>query len=150
MLARAEAVLVCQEACVFDYRLQRAECRRSKMTKGHRKYDSARRSHLLRTYGITEEQYEQLLQSQSGSCGVCKRPASVFKTRLCVDHDHSTGEIRGLLCIHCNRRVIGRHRDPALFYAAGDYLSKGTGLFVPTKRPKRRIRRRKPVLRKKK
>ncbi|WP_425305234.1 endonuclease domain-containing protein [Bradyrhizobium erythrophlei] len=79
-----------------------------------------------------------------GRCGVCKRPHQEFRTNLAVDHDHHTGEIRGLLCINCNRRIIGRHRTPAgevLLRHAAEYLEGPyTGWTVPTK-PKRKRRR---------
>jgi hypothetical protein len=100
----------------------------------------ARESHLKRTFGITTSQYTTILKSQGGKCGVCKRPARQFKKRLAVDHDHKTKRIRGLLCIHCNRYVIGRHRDPDLFANASEYLRQGTDHYVPD-RPKRRRRR---------
>jgi hypothetical protein len=44
------------------------------------------------------------------------------------------------LCHFCNRRLIGRHRNPELFRNAAEYLSKGTGLFVPKKKRKRKLR----------
>lgn len=53
-----------------------------------------------RVYDITLEKYEELLKKQDGVCGICKQPQS---TLLCVDHNHDTGEVRGLLCTPCNR-----------------------------------------------
>ena len=65
-----------------------------------------------------------------------------LKRRLCVDHDHKTGEIRSLLCVFCNRYVVGRHRTPDLLAAAAKYLEGPfTGWFVPVKKKKRRRRR---------
>lgn len=104
--------------------------------------DKRRAYHLMRTYGITLKQYEQLSKGQGHSCGVCKRHRDEFKTNLAVDHDHKTGEIFGLLCTHCNRRVIGRDRKPEIFYNASKFLEVGTGLFVPKKKPKKRKRKR--------
>jgi len=69
-----------------------------------------RNRYLLKRFGITDEQYFDLLRAQEGRCAVCKRTASSFKRQLAVDHDHSTGEIRGLLCLYCNRWIVGRHR----------------------------------------
>lgn len=103
----------------------------------------ARRSRLMRVYGITLEQYEELLEKQKHSCGVCKRHKSLFKTNLAVDHEHGKGEnggvVRGLLCTNCNRRVIGRHKDHQIYLNAAEYL-KGpfTGWFVPLRKPKRK------------
>jgi hypothetical protein len=104
------------------------------------KRDKAREYHLRSKYGITELQYNKILQDQQGCCAVCRRRASTFKVHLAVDHDHKTGEIFGLLCTHCNRYVIGRIRNPELFENAAAYLRGGTGFFVP-KKSKKRIKR---------
>lgn len=112
----------------------------------------SRESHLRLLYGITLAQYDQLLEKQQEACAVCLRKASVFKTNLCVDHDHSTGEIRGLLCTNCNRRLIGRHRDGALLHRMANYVEQGTGWFVPEKfktgrkKPRKRKNVQNPIL----
>lgn len=94
---------------------------------------------LKRIYGISLEEYNELLERQGNSCAVCKRDQSVFGKNLSVDHDHVTGEIRGLLCQHCNHRVVGRHRTPDLLQAAATYLQGPfTGLIVPKKVRKRK------------
>jgi hypothetical protein len=107
----------------------------------------SRKYRLQRYYGITEEQYEARLKEQKGRCFICHKPAKYFKHSLNVDHDHVTGEIRGLLCAMCNHKLIGRHRDPLLFYRAYKYLKQGTGWFVPNEFlkgvPKKRRRKRK-------
>ncbi len=65
-------------------------------------------------YGITLEQYEQMLELQTGVCAICHRP-EVAKNkwgykRLAVDHNHQTGKVRGLLCNNCNNG-LGRMKD---------------------------------------
>lgn len=103
-----------------------------------------RRGHLRRTYGISLEQYEELLDKQNGSCFVCERPQHMFNLKLAVDHDHKTGEIRGLLCSHCNQKIIGRERRPEIFKRAAQYLEGPfTQWFVPEKKKKKRRRIRK-------
>lgn len=97
-----------------------------------------RRCRLKREYGITLEQYEELLKKQNYSCAICNRHESEFKTRLAIDHNHATGEIRGLACTYCNHRVIGRHRDGVLLRKLADYVDGGTGWFVPKKRRRKR------------
>lgn len=101
----------------------------------------ARQWRLNRYFGITIEQYEDLLKKQDGKCFICQKPPN--GRHLAVDHDHHTGEIRGLLCTFCNRQVIGRLRDPDLLQRAVDYLRQGTGLFVPKhfQKGKRRVKR---------
>lgn len=54
-------------------------------------------AHLRDAYGLTVEQYVALLAETDGCCAVCGRT-----DHLCVDHDHETGEIRGILCRRCN------------------------------------------------
>ncbi|MGW8181329.1 MAG: endonuclease domain-containing protein, partial [bacterium] len=79
-----------------------------------------------------------LRRRQRYRCGVCRRHEGVFKQRLAVDHDHHTGRIRGLLCTHCNRYVIGRHRDPEIFRRAFHYLKHQTDWVVPPKKKRKR------------
>jgi Recombination endonuclease VII len=51
-------------------------------------------------YGLTLEQYDEILASQNGVCAICEQPPG--KYRLCVDHNHATKARRGLLCHRCN------------------------------------------------
>lgn len=108
---------------------------------------SPRARHLLKKYGITDEQFQSLLLWQKGCCAVCGRHQDVFKSRLCVDHDHTTGAIRGLLCTYCNRRIVGRYRKGndslSLLLAAYNYLNRDyPGWVVPPKIKKRKRRAR--------
>jgi len=102
--------------------------------------EKKRDSYLRRTYGITNTSYMELLDFQRGCCAICNKPAEHFNTRLAVDHDHVTGEIRGLLCNYCNHRVIGRHRDPELLRVMAEYVSRHTGWFVPKKKKKKIVK----------
>ena len=54
---------------------------------------------------MTVKRYDELFAQQNESCAVCKEHQSVFKRSLCVDHDHATGIVRGLLCDNCNRAL---------------------------------------------
>jgi len=101
---------------------------------------SKRRNYMINyTYGITPNQYDEMLESQNHSCFICKRHENEFKSKLAIDHDHVTGEIRGLLCSICNKMVIGKNRDPEIFKRAYEYLSRPfTGWFVPAKKKKRK------------
>jgi hypothetical protein len=56
-----------------------------------------------RDYNITIDEYNKMFDSQNGCCKICGRHQSEFKQRLCVDHDHKTLKIRGLLCHTCNK-----------------------------------------------
>lgn len=55
-------------------------------------------------YGVTVEEYAEILRSQDGVCAICHQPCSTGKS-LAVDHDHETGRVRGLLCRRCNRGI---------------------------------------------
>lgn len=79
------------------------------------------RWHFEKKYGITVEQYNEMVQAQNGLCAICEGPPT-HHGRLVVDHDHASGAIRGLLCWGCNVQ-IGRLRDsPGLVQKILDYL----------------------------
>lgn len=69
----------------------------------------AHEQRLKNVFGITAEQYDELLRIQDGRCAICRdRP---LKFQLAVDHNHQTGKIRGLLCKRCNHELLGAARD---------------------------------------
>jgi hypothetical protein len=72
-------------------------------------------------YGITLEQYDEMLVAQGGVCAVCKREPR-DDISLHVDHDHATGVIRGLLCFRCNNSLGDLGDDPEVMQAAALYL----------------------------
>jgi hypothetical protein len=88
-----------------------------------------RRLQLKADYGLTPEQYDQMLLEQGGVCAICRQPETSERDgkvmRLPVDHCHSTGRVRGLLCHKCNRAIglLGDNVD--LLSRAIDYLKKG-------------------------
>lgn len=94
--------------------------RRNRSTpEGRRKQ---REYHLRSTFGITIERYEALLEAQGGACLIC-RAAPSANAALHVDHDHETGEIRGLLCVNCNQSLGQLRDDPDLLVRAVSYLT---------------------------
>ncbi len=100
--------------------------------------EKARWARILRVYGITKEQYAAL---DRGFCPICDRSWS-SSVVPCIDHDHKTGEIRGLLCGYCNRYMVGRHRDYFLVGRIASYLKPPhTGFVVPKRKPKKRRRK---------
>jgi hypothetical protein len=100
----------------------------------------AREYNLKRHYGITLEQYNEMLEKQDHRCAVCEKHRDDMKINLAVDHDHKTGEIFGLLCSYCNRYLIGRQRDWRKYDNAAKFLKEGTGMFVPKDAPKKKRR----------
>ncbi len=74
----------------------------------------------MKLYGITLEQYEEMLEAQGGVCKICGDPPPTGRKKyLSVDHCHQTGRVRGLLCTQCNTRLawIEEHGN-----AVRDYL----------------------------
>ena len=65
---------------------------------------------LKKVYGITLEQYDQMLNTQNHACAICKKHKNEFAKALAVDHCHDTGKVRGLLCTNCNR-ALGNLKD---------------------------------------
>lgn len=100
-----------------------------------RRYDSdpqyredVRRRHFLSTYGMTLEDHADMLESQQGRCAICGfLPDPEAEKRadrtLEVDHDHETGEVRGLLCRRCNDALGKFGDDPDLVLTAACYLA---------------------------
>lgn len=78
----------------------------------------------LKRYGLTLEAYDSMVQSQNGKCAVCRKESSGQQKRLHVDHNHTTGKIRGLLCSVCNT-VLGLVKEnTAVLAAATKYLRR--------------------------
>ena len=79
---------------------------------------------------ITKKQYDDMLYSQNGVCVICGEPETTYRwgriIALAIDHNHETGEIRGLLCTKCNSG-LGCFRDNANILASAiSYLNQKT------------------------
>jgi len=79
------------------------------------KYNS--RKYNLRKYGLTPDSYAKLIEEQDNRCAICQQPETVLGTggeikNLAIDHNHETGQTRGLLCNNCNR-ALGLFQDSA-------------------------------------
>ena len=88
-----------------------------------------RRAKLKYRYRLTDDEVDQLIDGQHGLCAICERPPSDENTRahwggkLCVDHDHETGKVRGLVCNDCNL-ALGYGKTPEILRRAADYLDR--------------------------
>lgn len=91
---------------------------------------------------VREDLYKHLLEKQDGKCAICGKHESKFKRKLCLDHNHETGEYRGLLCSYDNRYIVGKFKDPDLVRKIVTYLEAGhTGIYMPKrKKRKRKVR----------
>jgi hypothetical protein len=106
---------------------RRSACKECEAQRGRRltvRNPISRRSAWLKhKYGIDVGEYNRLLESQHGVCALCSRSCATGRN-LAVDHEHSTGEVRGLLCQACNT-ALGKFQDnPTLMRQAADYVEK--------------------------
>lgn len=98
----------------------RSRCKKC-VSKSHKAWreknpDASRNRNLMSKYGITEDQYLQMLEWQNGGCALCGSKESKWSSSpwLHVDHDHKTGKVRGLLCHTCNIVVGGIENTPEM------------------------------------
>ena len=82
--------------------------------------------HLSKTYGLREEDYFKMYKEQNGCCLICKLPEDKEKHygKFVVDHDHSTGKVRGLLCNHCNVLLGHAKEDVRILENAIEYIKE--------------------------
>ena len=68
--------------------------------------------YIKKLYGITLEEKNDMFLKQGNCCGACgsKNIGNIQRTRWCIDHDHKTGLVRGVLCYHCNA-ALGQVKD---------------------------------------
>lgn len=87
----------------------------------------------LKKFGLNEGDYNALLVKQDYKCAICGRADSGSKRtrRLAVDHDHSTGVVRGLLCDNCNRAIGLFKDDPNSLQRAASYLRTQDPFCIP-------------------
>lgn len=87
-----------------------------------------RRYTIQKKYGLTIQEFVDMLDQQDHKCGLCAKPISEIDSRKwAIDHDHSTGKVRGILCYGCNGKLGGyeRLRDEVGFDAVEDWIGRG-------------------------
>lgn len=99
-----------------------ARCKPCSVASARRYVKPARRRdyRLKVTYGITQGEYERQVSEQGGCCAICQQPTA----SLHIDHCHTTGRNRGLLCNKCNTGIGLLNEDPAVLRGAIDYLAR--------------------------
>ena len=111
-------------ACSKIYRLEYREKHPDRLRATNRK------AYIKCVYGVSAEQYDTMLNEQGGVCYICRNACPTGR-RLSIDHDHTTGAIRALLCRGCNVG-LGHFKDNTdLLLKAVDYL-KLHGTEQPT------------------
>lgn len=93
-------------------------------------------SHInrLARFGLTPEQYQEMLDAQDGVCAICAKPERSTDKKgrikaLAVDHDHATDVIRGLLCANCNKGIGNLGDDVDTLISAAAYLEAARGVM---------------------
>lgn len=99
-------------------------CRKLHHANNSQKYRiSSRKSNLKRQYGLTENDYNDLLEKQNNRCAICKtKIPDKRKKFFCIDHNHKNKKIRGLLCNKCNKGLGDFDDSIILLYNAISYL----------------------------
>jgi len=104
----------CSEECGHAARLERRD----------------NRGLVLQRYDMTRQGYDRMLAAQGGMCRICRTDRPGTKSgrgrtpRFCVDHDHRTGRVRGLLCRSCNSGIGHLQDDPSILARAIAYLTE--------------------------
>ena len=112
--------MTCSPAC--------SKKRHARNNRTNRNPMRVRNQMLMREYGITQDQYNLMMVYQSDRCAGCDTDQKGNQTNgnphryWAVDHDHATGEVRGLLCHSCNKSAGLMDDDPENLRALADYL----------------------------
>lgn len=108
--------------------IRRLSCKicRSNVEKLRQRTDSYKTKrtnyNLQKAYGISSEQYQEKLKYQNYGCAICKKKQTT--KALAVDHCHTTGKIRSLLCGPCNTGLGQFQDNPDLLLKAAEYLKE--------------------------
>ena len=126
-----------KDMCVSHYASQWNQEHREQYNQNWKNYyernaEARRRSvksaDLKKLYNMSIEDYDALLLKQNGVCAICgreerhKSPVDNARKALAVDHDHETGQVRGLLCASCNRGLGWFGEDAKVLRLAADYI----------------------------
>ncbi len=91
-----------------------------------------RETRIAKTYQLSPDEFNDLWDSQHGECAICHvkmHPRGRKLDSVCVDHNHKTGAVRGLLCRGCNHAIGNFRDDPDIVFSAFEYLTE-RGFFA--------------------
>ena len=77
--------------------------------------------HILHTYSLSQEVYQEMFNRQEGKCAICGKPFDENNV-VHIDHNHKTGKVRGLLCMMCNCGIGHFNDNKELLLKAIEYL----------------------------
>lgn len=111
----------------YNLNFECKECACDRQAKRYQTYTKEQKLHkkdkfLQRTYGITIDDYNIMFNKQEGRCASCGRHQSEFKKSLVVDHRHSDGKVRGLLCSNCNLALGNVKENPEFLEKLANYI----------------------------
>jgi len=98
-------------------------CKNQQQKERYQEAPEVHRAYLYKAkYGITIQEYDELLASQNHCCKICGRDTPNGQGRFVIDHNHLTNEIRGLLCSTCNTGLGNFFDNPEFLEKATHYL----------------------------
>ena len=118
--------LDCSRQKVKEWRKNNPEKRKLQLQKESGK-DYNHNKHLKKKYNITRKEYLEMFTAQGGNCAICLTNQIEFEKRLFVDHCHTTGKIRQLLCSSCNSVLGFAKENPTILQNAINYIKKHNG-----------------------
>jgi hypothetical protein len=108
----------------WNYNGMCVECKRESDRASNLK--ASKRYRVKKDYGLTIEQVNSMMKDQNNQCAICEKEFE-DKYKVQIDHCHTSGDVRGLLCIECNW-MLGKAQDnPTTLRNAADYLEKHNG-----------------------
>jgi hypothetical protein len=111
----------------YDHRTKEGRSAYGKAIRQERP-DYFRESGMKKSFGIDMAEYQRMFVEQKGVCAICGKPETMIghgKVKwLAVDHDHTTGKVRGLLCAHCNQAIGKFEENIEVMESAIRYLKK--------------------------
>ncbi len=116
---------------ILEYKRKWTRLNKDRVAEYAKKYhlyniNKRREKALMKSYGITLNQYDEMFSNQNGVCLICNEPETrKYKGKLMplsVDHSHKTEEVRGLLCSNCNLGIGYFNDDPGILLQAITYL----------------------------
>ena len=143
--SRKDGLFLWCKTCKKEYDVEYDNAHKERASKLHSEWNKANREHVnecheewlkahpgymqrmgrkytLRRHDIDALQYDTLLVSQGGKCAICGRDKARGKGTWHIDHDHQTGQVRGLLCTSCNTGIGQLQDNPFLIRKAVEYL----------------------------
>ncbi len=105
-----------------------SQCKKERTKKAYHRNPTkyrltSRKLMLNKKYGLTIEDLEKMIEKQNKKCAICFQDLQVGTVKCCIDHNHETGEVRGILCSNCNTGIGLLKENNNILQSAIKYLS---------------------------